>query len=121
MKRLVVGLAVLGVIVAFSIAGIFYTDSTVDDILTSLDRAAEVLTQDLNGSARLCEEANKKFEDNERLFSLFLNHRLLEEIKEELAGLSDYATKNTKAVFLSALERTKTKLIGLKDSQKHIF
>ncbi len=122
MKRLVVGLVVLGLIVALGVAGIFYADSVVGDILSSLNLAEErVRSQDFTESALLCKKANKTFEQNERLLSLFLNHRLIEEIKEELSGLEGFATKNTVALFLSSLEKTKTKLIGLEDSQKHVF
>ena len=122
MKRLIAGLTVLGVIIVLSILGMFYADSVVDNITHSLNSAKEAaLSENFSESVSLCDRAKERFEENERLFTFFLNHATLEQIKEELSGLTDFATKETLAMFVSSLERAKIKLEELKDSQKLIF
>ena len=122
MKRLIVGLAVLGVIVGLAVAGIVYTDIFVDNIISSLDLAREcVFINDYNTAKTICKKAQDDFNNKQRVFSLFLNHALLEEVEETLSGLADFAAIDTGADFLSGLERAKINLLELKNSQKQIF
>lgn len=122
MKRLIVGLTILGVIVGLAVAGIFYTDFFVDEIISSLDSTrALVETKDFDKIKEICQKAKEDFNLKQKVFSLFLNHSLLEEAEETLNGLPDFATNDTCADFLSLLEKAKTNLTELKNSQKHIF
>ena len=122
MKRLLVGLSVLGVILLLSILGIFYTDNLVENIIDTLDNAAVCLYGgDFSGSKEGCEKAIALFDEKQKVLSLFLNHGLLEEIEEALSLLPNMATSDTEGVFLSLLEKTQTNLNELKLSQKQIF
>ena len=122
MKRLLVGLSVLGIILLLSILGIFYTDNFVENIIDTLDDAAVCLySGNFSGSKEGCEKAIALFDEKQKVLSLFLNHGLLEEIEEALSLLPNMATSDTEGVFLSLLEKTRTNLNELKLSQKQIF
>lgn len=122
MKRLITGLVILGLIVALAVVGLIYTNSFVDKITLSLEKAEEKLNQqEFDRAYSICEETKETFESKERLFALFLNHGLIEEIEENLSLLPNFAKGETKELFLAYLEKTKTTLLELKESQKHIF
>lgn len=122
MKRLVAGLITLAFIIALGVMGMFYTDSFVNNNLDVLDSVNEkVLEEDFKSAKELCHRAIEDFEKKEVVFSLFLNHGLIESLEAELSQLPDLADKESENLFLSKLSKTKRLLLELKKSQKHIF
>lgn len=122
MKRLLAGLTTLAIIIALGVTGMVFTDNFVENISNILDSANnQIYHGEFKTAEELCHRAMADFKRKEALFSLFLNHGLIEELEMGLSELPDLATKETENFFLSKLDKTKTVLLELKKSQKHIF
>ena len=122
MKRLIAGLVILSIIIALGVAGILYTNKFVAELSSSLELARESANEgEFARAEELCKETKTRFEEKEKVLSLFFNHELIEQVEENLSVLPDYAEESEINVFLSSVERVKTNLFELKESQKHIF
>ena len=122
MKRLIAGLTILSVLIVLGVAGIIYTNNFVAELSDSLDLARESINQGKEEKSKeICIALKTEFEDREKVLSLFFSHEIIELIEQNLSVLPDYAKETEKAAFLSSLEKVKTNLLELKESQKHIF
>lgn len=120
MKRLLVSAIILGAVLFVCFLGVrFATDSyeKITEQLTLGERCVE--NGEYAKGKAYCEQAEKLYTEREQLMAAFVNHGILDEIGQALAGVAPLADKDSVPEFLSLCSEAKVALTHIRND--HIF
>ncbi|MBQ1187172.1 MAG: DUF4363 family protein [Clostridia bacterium] len=120
MKRLIASAVILSLVLALCFFGVRYATNAYEIITDELSLGEEYMKKGEFGKAKKhCEKAEKLYTEREQFMAAFVNHGILDEIGQTIAGVAPLADKDTVPEFLSLCSEAKIALTHLRND--HIF
>ncbi|MGN0114503.1 MAG: DUF4363 family protein [Acutalibacteraceae bacterium] len=118
MKRLWAALIMAIVIAAIIICGLFFIKKYSKEVNDTLKYAAEAANaDDMQTAAMLCENAEDKWVNAEKVLRIFVNANELSEIGLTITTLPEYAKNDEKAELLAGIKTAQVQLIHLSNTE----
>lgn len=119
MKRFAVSLVLLLLIITTYVTELVIIDRKYDSVTESIEKIEKLSNaNDFDGMKRESEKLSQKWENDETVFTLFINHSSIDDITCNISKLRALSTEETAAQFRSELNCIKTGLSRIKDSEK---
>lgn len=120
MKRLLASAIILSLVLALCFFGVRFAGDAYKKITEELTLGEKCIeNNDYNGAKLHCERAEKLYTEREQYMAAFVNHGILDEIGQTLAGVAPLANKDSVPEFLSLCSEAKIALTHLRND--HIF
>lgn len=120
MKRLLASAIILSLVLALCFFGVKFATNAYEKITEELTLGEEYMKKGEYEKAKThCERAEKLYIEREQYMAAFVNHGILDEIGQTLAGVAPLANKDSVPEFLSLCSEAKIALTHLRND--HIF
>lgn len=114
MKRIIVAITLFVTVLSFYLCGHFYIIDTCKETKTLLHEC--VVSYDNGDNPLNCAEKLKKFWGNkEKVLSVFVNHRTIDDIEMAIDSLLSYSDSNNDEIFHEYADTVKTLIHQLKE------
>ena len=119
MKRLISALFLLFLCFLISLYGWITVDKRSKELITFLEQAEKYIESDEIGEAELTvEKCNEKWERHETVFSVFIDHKLIEPISVAIPTIQSLVEDKNNSVALEKIEECVNTLKSLEENQR---
>lgn len=119
MKRMILAILLLALCFAFCISSYFTLDKRTKEIITLLEGASSDIMENNTEQAEIkIKKCEDKWNENQNLFSVFLNHKMLENLSISVPSLLPLMKKSEKNIALEKIEESINGLKAIMDEQR---
>lgn len=119
MKRMILAILLLVLCFAFCISSYFTLDKRTQEIIALLESAsADIMENNTEQAEIKIKKCEDKWNENQNLFSVFLNHKMLENLSISVPSLLPLMKKSERDIALEKIEESINGLKAIMDEQK---
>ncbi len=122
MKRIWVALSLIVLALTLSIVEMCIVNNSYSKYSKLLETAEDYISnREFSEAYDICKHTLNEWENNEKVLNIFLLHRNVDEVTEDIAQLCEYAQNKEKAMFSSTCVKAKRQLLHLKMGELPLF
>jgi len=119
MKRMILALTLLVICFSLCTASYFMLEKRADALIEDLQSAAEYIeNKEYKNAAASLEKCSKRWEKDQTVFSIFLNHHMIENLSIDLPSLLPLLQKEKYDITLEKTEECINEIMTVVEEQK---